>query len=430
VQVLLISHYFEPENGAPQRRWDALINEFLNAGHTIAVFCPPPHYPSGAVPEQYRATHRRGTVEHPRDGLRIERVGFLPHRGDILTRTADHVWTAASTVWAVRKALRRGAVAPDVIVATAPAMESILAAALLSRWSRAALVIEMRDAWPDLMSHVAGLRGKRGVIHASKRLLHGAITRLQQSAQHVVVTTESFAAVLRSRGVQNVTVVRNGTSPARYARIPTDVREGEGLRALYMGTLGRSQGLEVVIEAAAILRREKLPVQVRLVGHGQDSAHLRARARGLEEIVQIIPAVAKGDVMKHYLWADTIIVSLRRWPPFRWTVPSKLYELLAVGKHISGLVEGEAAGILSATGAGSVAPPGDARALAEMWRSLIENPLNRSISADGRAWVQAEVDYPALARRYLAVLGEAVASRAERPASARFCFRYLRPSRR
>ena len=50
------------------------------------------------------------------------------------------------------------------------------------------------------------------------------------------------------------------------------------------------------------------------------------------------------DAAAQYAWADTLVVALRPdWPSFRHTVPSKTYEVLAVGRHVTGMVTGEAA---------------------------------------------------------------------------------------
>lgn len=55
----------------------------------------------------------------------------------------------------------------------------------------------------------------------------------------------------------------------------------------------------------------------------------------------------------------TFGVQLRDWEPFAWTVPSKLYEALATGKHVTAILAGEAADIVRSTGAGDVVAPGD-----------------------------------------------------------------------
>ena len=43
MKMLLLTHYYAPEFGAPQRRWSALVQRFIAAGHRVTVAAPVPH---------------------------------------------------------------------------------------------------------------------------------------------------------------------------------------------------------------------------------------------------------------------------------------------------------------------------------------------------------------------------------------------------
>ena len=68
---------------------------------------------------------------------------------------------------------------------------------------------------------------------------------------------------------------------------------------------------------------------------------------------------------------------MRAWKPLEWTVPSKLYEVMATSKHVSAMVAGEAAEVAVAGSAGFVVDPGDADALARQWMQLAEMGVPR-----------------------------------------------------
>lgn len=410
MDILLITHYYAPENSAPQRRWSALIERFTRAGHRVDVICPPPHYPGGRMIPAHRGQHRPGRVQTDAAGARVFRVSYLPHDGRIHTRTMDHLWVASATVRLASRLIRAGTIHPDVVIATAPALPSLIAGRAIARSFHLPLVAEMRDAWPDLVSHMPGLTRGRGPIPALKRYVHELVTGLQRDASRVVTTTESFASVLEERGIQTTAVIRNGTSSARYALVPPRDREHRELRALYMGTVGRSQGLDVVVRAAAQLRDEGVPLEVRVIGHGAAVGRLRQLNGELGGPVKILGAVPGSAVLDHYAWADTCIVSLRDWDPFAWTVPSKLYELMAAGRHMTAIVAGESADLVREAGSGDVVRPGDIEAVASLWRALQRDPARLEIGSAGRAWVSANAEYETLARRYLEVLASALPS--------------------
>src|SRR5699024_11347837 len=103
----------------------------------------------------------------------------------------------------------------------------------------------------------------------------------------------------------------------------------------YLGNMGRSQGLDTVVRAAAALHREGVDVQVRMVGHGVEASALAALAYELDAPVEVIPRIPHREVVRQYAWADTVIVSLRDWERFAWAVPAQLYERRAPGRHSS-----------------------------------------------------------------------------------------------
>lgn len=413
LRVLLLTHYFVPETGAPQRRWDALIREFVAAGHEVAVMCPPPHHPSGTVPKNYRRYYGAGSSERAENGALVFRVGYLPHRGDIITRTLDHLTSSLRSISRAGRLIRSKKFVPDVIIATAPAVPTLIAGQQLAKRFNIPLIVEMRDAWPDLLTHVSGLGG-RGPITWAKQLVHRYVTGLQKSATRVVTTTDAFARVLEARGMTDVRVVRNGSNLDRFANLPPVDSQHEELRALYLGTMGRSQGLDVVIRAAQQLREEGVNVHVRMIGAGHERPALIALNEELGSPVEILPAVEPREVVQHYEWADTTIATLRDWEPFSWTIPSKLYELLSTGRHVTGILAGEGADILTSSSGGAVASPGDVGKLVALWRDLVSDRTQLEVGSSGQAWVRANATYKQLASQYLDILDEVAVSTAER----------------
>jgi len=409
MHVLLLTHHFPPENAAPQRRWDAFGRRFAAAGHRVSVVCPPPHYPSGRLRRAHRREYGVGTTQVTEYGARVHRTAYLQHGSDIVSRTLDHLVAAADAVRVAMRATRGHR--PDVIIATAPGIPTIIAGRVLGSLLGRPVVVEMRDAWPDLVTHTPGLAGERGVRGLVKRTIHRVMTRWQQGADHVVTTTQRFADVLEGRGIARPSVIRNGTAVERYARIGPRDPDHEELRALYMGNLGRSQGLEHVIRVAARMREAGVRIDVRIVGHGADASRLRRLNAALGDPVDLRDHVPATEVAGHYEWADTTIVSLRDWHPFEWTVPSKLYEMLATGRHVTGIVGGEAAEIVADSGAGDVVAPGDEDGLAALWALLAADRRRLETHGPGRAWAVEHCDYDRLAARYLGVLDRVVGGR-------------------
>ncbi|WAC67558.1 hypothetical protein OVA14_01545 [Agrococcus sp. SL85] len=71
---------------------------------------------------------------------------------------------------------------------------------------------------------------------------------------------------------------------------------------------------------------------------------------------------------------------------------------------MTALVAGESATLVRAASGGDVVRPGDVDALAALWTRLQAEPERLEADPAAREWVAANVEYDALADRYLALL--------------------------
>lgn len=379
--MLLLTHSYAPERTPPARRWEGIVAELTAQGWDVVVLAPPAAGRGtgrsvGLHGETVLSTWRPGPTAAGRNG-----------------RFLDAVLHALQCV-PIGLVTR----CPDVLVATVPALPTVMPGRLLGQLRRRPVVVEMRDAWPDL-ARDAGLRtGPLGKI--MERIVGGA----QASADLVVTVTEGFAETLRSRGVDPVVTLCNGVSLENVPlQRPRTRRPGE-LNVLYLGNHGESQGLERLVQAAAILRESSPGVHVRLVGEGTRREALVALNRSLGEPAELLPAVHGPAAQDHYRWADTVLIPLRPdWSSFRHTVPSKTYELLGIGRHVTAQVEGEGAEIVTAAHAGDVVGP-TTEDLAVHLAQLAADPSSTAPDGRARRWVAEHADLAAIGRRYSELL--------------------------
>ncbi|MDI3330516.1 MAG: glycosyltransferase family 4 protein [Micrococcus sp.] len=408
MRVQLITHSYLPERTPPERRWAAFVEAFRREGWEVDVVAPPadpaqvpgglrdrpPGRDGGAVRRDTAVDGRQDQGPHGERILRTLRLPALSGTRD--GRFLGHVVHALGAIPVALRAQR-----PDVLVITVPALPTVVAGWLLSRLRRVPLIVEMRDAWPDL-ARESGVSA--GVL---SRIMEALVTGTQRAADLVVTVTEGFAERLAERGIHPVEVVGNGVPLERIRAVPARDREAGELHVLYLGNHGESQGLETVIRAAALTRDEAERIVVRLVGSGTRREALMALNESLGRPVEMLAAVHGAELREQYAWADTCLVALRPdWPSFEWTIPSKTYELLAVGRHITGIVTGEAARVLESSGAASLVPA-DPGALAGLWRRLAADPRSTAVDGRGRDWVGRNADLSALGRRFVGLARQA-----------------------
>jgi glycosyltransferase involved in cell wall biosynthesis len=402
VRILIVTHYFPPETGAPQARLSALAATWAGDGDQVTVLTGMPNHPTGVIPPEYRGALRR---RERRNGYRVLRTWLYatPNEG-IVRKTLGHLSFMVSSVLLGATASGRA----DVVVVSSPTFFSIGSAWLLARLKRARLVLEIRDLWPAIFTELGVLTNRR-VIGLLERLELAAYA----AADEIVVVSQGFRDNLISRGVPpgKIHTIRNGTSPGRFdpARPPDPaVRTTLGASpgdclVLYLGTHGISQGLPGIADAAARLSAH--PVHFAFVGEGADKGRLERKAASLGlRNVTLRPGVPHEDVPALLAAADICLVPLRDVPLFATFIPSKMFECLAAGKAVIGSVTGEAGQILREAGA-MVVPPEDSVALADAIRVLAISPQRRqAMGRAGRAHVEQCYDRAALAREYRKIL--------------------------
>ncbi|MGW9551998.1 glycosyltransferase family 4 protein [Citricoccus zhacaiensis] len=407
MRVQLITHSYLPERTPPQRRWAAFVEAFRDAGWDVDVVVPqadPGHVPGGGQGSEISAASAGAHGRWGTHGERVWRTWSIPALG--ATRDGRFLGHVVHALAAIPVAFR--AERPDVLVVTVPALPTVVAGWTLSKLRRTPLIVEMRDAWPDL-ARDSGV--STGLL---SRAMEYLVTGTQRSADLVVTVTQGFAERLSERGIRVVEVVGNGVPLSRIEPIPARDRIPGELNVLYLGNHGESQGLETVIRAAALVREGPERITVRFVGSGTQRDALSALNDSLGAPVIMLDAVHGAGLRAQYAWADTCLVSLRPdWPSFDWTIPSKTYELLAVGRHVTGVVTGEAARVLEESGAASIVPA-DAASLAAHWRHLAARPESTAVDGRGRDWVHRHADLPDLGRRFVGLARETVLRRGPR----------------
>jgi glycosyltransferase involved in cell wall biosynthesis len=405
MQILIVTHYFPPEIGAPQARLSELARQWAGTGEQVTVLTGMPNHPTGMVPRAYRG---RRVVEERIDGYRVLRSWLYatPNEG-MLRKTLGHLSFMVSS--AVVGALRSGTA--DVVVVSSPTFFSIFSAWLLARLRRAKLIVEVRDLWPGIFVELGVLTNPWLI-----RALEWLELATYNAADAVVVVSQGFRDNVVRRGVKadKVHTIYNGADLSRFSDVAVEAGARAELGAgpddtlvLYIGAHGISHGLVTVADAAQRLVGE--PVRFAFVGEGAAKADLAQRVRELGLVnVSLFPGVTRDQVPRILAAADICLVPLRDVPLFSAFIPSKMFEYLAAAKAVIGSVRGEPAVILREAGAVVVGPE-DPAALADAIRDLAsDRPRREAMGRRGRDYVTEHFDRQRLAEGYLRLLRSVV----------------------
>ncbi|MGP5410618.1 glycosyltransferase family 4 protein [Glutamicibacter ardleyensis] len=385
MKIMLLTHSFSPEISPPQRRWSVIADELAKLGNEIIVVTPQPRGNSVQGTNLFRDNQR----------IHVRRYKSLHKSKTMVGKVLKHGVDAVLSLPAALKATR-----PDVVIATVPALPTLIVGYTVSKIRGVPFVVDLRDAWPDLLRESQVLKWRW-----LEPMVSHALAYLVKRSDLLVTVTRGLAVKMRLNGVKNVATVANGVETERpEASIRNEPRTG-AIRVLYLGNIGRSQGLETLIQAASVLGNK---VSVRIVGNGTEKRRLAELADELEANVDFREPVYGDLVLENYAWADTCVVSLRPdWPSFEHTVPSKLYELLYLDRHITGMVRGEAAGIITAAESGEVVGQ-SVPALVEYLTNLAANPNKLKTNNHGSRWVKKNASLRDAAQAYAKLLSDVV----------------------
>lgn len=406
MRVLVIAQYFPPRRSTFSSRWSWLTTKLAEQGKNIQVVA------------LLSATRQLGNLRHaveadpPPDGVKIRPVLPVLQKRKLVGRA---IAEGLSAVRAFGHGWRAGKV--DVVVASAPTLVTIPLGWTLAKLRRVPLVLDLRDAWPELMDdwrewNDDGLRPRplslleRLAFPVAAAVIRHQILHIRRTAAAVVVTTEQFADDLRRRGVRRVRVIRNTSTKPWTSPLTLVPLEQDEFRVLYLGNVGRAQLLATAVKAAALATEQGTRLKLRIVGHGPQWEAAREIASMIGSPVEFVDQVPTYEVLDHYRWADSVLVMLRDWDSMRGTVPSKLYEAFLTGRHITASIAGETADLVRRFGAGDVVPPQDVGRLAQLWTELAADRSRLHRRPEGRRWVLDELHPDLLSKGFSEVLEE------------------------
>ena len=329
-------------------------------------------------------------------------------------RILEQFFQASETVF---RALNRVKWHPDVVVVTVPALPLAFSARVLAWLYRVPLIVDLRDAWPDLVSEIGGWEVGRLDRSMTYRMINLPVViavklgsrlflSVLRSADQIITTSAWLEDSLSERGLNPVTTIRN--APIRNADSPRCERASRDgprrLRLLYAGTVGRAQGIHNLVQGITIASEAGCQVELTIVGDGAESASVARKLKDLKAEVHLEPRVSYKDISAYYDWCDLAVVHLRSWEPLKLTIPSKLIEIIDRRVPVLLVAAGEPRSIVEELDCGYVVPPDDPQALADQIRNIdIEDLAAFSFEAAGD-WVARNCDPDRTAKEFASLV--------------------------
>ncbi len=376
-RVLIIGLNYAPEPVGIGPYTQGLAEALFARGARVWVVAGKPYYPQWRIDPGFAGG---GWQTRNETGIEITRCPhYVPAEPSGLKRIIHLASFALSALpFALRAALRGKGERPELVVAIAPALLSVVTAWLAARIAGAKLWIHVQDF--EVEAALA-----TGLMDAQKpaaKLARWVEATLLKLGDHVSTISPQMCAKLADKGIDPARIIEmRNWSDARFASDTVGaaaIRSEWGLAgkvvALYSGNIARKQGIEIVVEAARLLE-DRPDIAFVICGEGPNRAELEALANGLPNVQlhDLQPAERMGAMLT--------MADLHLLPQIAGAadlvLPSKLTNMLASARPVVATADPGTGLYAEVDGCGVVTSPGDAAALASAIATLADDPARR-----------------------------------------------------
>jgi colanic acid biosynthesis glycosyl transferase WcaI len=394
--VLLVTLYFWPEVAASVPLTKALAEDLARSGHCVTVLTSRPSHNALLLDE---GRDSDAIQRYPSD-VSVERLRnpFARWLG-VLPKLLEYAWFS---LWVLlRVASARGV---DVCIVSSNPPLLALPVGLIGRVKRFVTIYDLQDLFPD-SAVAAGVISHFSVLYRMlrwlERLTYGtadcSVTICQSYEQHVRETAPMARVQIIPNWVDTNTMQPVPKERNVFSR--TAKLDGRFV-VLYAGTIGFLQDMQVLLEAASLLRDVRDIIFV-IVGDGPQKEEAAREAQNLGLRNCVFYGFQPHELVPHvYSAGDVGVIPMR---PRSDPMPSKTWSIMACARPVIASVDldSELAGRIRQTGTGMVVPCGDASALAEAVFELYRDPDQReAMGRAAREYVVRNLSRDAITSRY------------------------------
>ncbi len=203
-------------------------------------------------------------------------------------------------------------------------------------------------------------------------------------ADKSIATNKSYQKVAIDRGgmaPEDVYIVRNAPELKKFDRLRRELEDEieakDHLQVGYVGVMGSQEGIDLLLEAARIIKEKRANIRFVLIGSGPAAEELRKQAKemNLADTVEFTGRISDKELVRRLLESDICVNPDLATPMNDKSTMNKIMEYMALEKPIVqfDLTEGR----YSAKKAALYADDNNTQDLADKILKLANNPEQR-----------------------------------------------------
>lgn len=399
--ILFISDNFYPESNALANRLYDHARSWRTKGYKVTIITCAPNFPRGKIFNGYKNKWRY--VEYI-SGIKVIRIkSYITENKGFFKRILDYISFALHA--SIQGLFVKN---PCIVIGTSPQPFPVFSAWFIAKVKRKPFVFELRDLWPESIIAVDAMKHKSLLL----RWFGYLIRCMYRSADVIISVTDSFKQILIEKeniSSNKIVVHKNGV---RFDSIKPTVScdslkkhyqlDQRKFLVGYVGTIGMAHSVETIIEAARAISAESKyqynNIHFVIMGSGANADKVKSLCYNNSNIT-FIDGGSREDAINIISILDAAIVHLKDSELFCTVIPSKIFEIMALGKPILLGVKGEARNIvINQAKAGIFFEPENVKSLSKAVKEIVNLKLDKSRLTD---FVQTHFDRDIIAIRLL-----------------------------
>jgi len=403
LRILLLTAYFPPDTGSAAHLFYELGRALVERGHEVTVLTSMPGYHALGPLERYKGKKR---LKEDMEGMEVVRVATPQLPRHLMVGRA--LWQFGGAWFFFLAGL--GLPKADVAIVYSPPLPLGLTAWGLKKLRGIPFILNIQDLFPQSIIDL-GLLRNRWLIRFFEAMERFVYQQANVITVHSEGNRQHITRKLGMEKAEKVRVIPNWVDT--YFIQPGErmnwFREEHGLGntfiASFAGVLGYSQDLDVISEAARILKDDhpQSNILFLIVGDGVERPRLEAKARQMGLVnVRLLPMQPREKYPAVLHASDIGLVTLHaevRTP----VVPSKILSIMAAGRPVVAAMnlDGDGPRLIAEARCGLCVPPEDPRALAEAVLKLhYDASLRQELGHNGRRYAEEHLSLEACGGRY------------------------------
>ena len=366
--ILVIAQYFYPE----QFRINDICTEWVKRGYKVTVITGIPNYPKGKYYDGYGLFKKR---KETYNGIEIIRLPLIPRGNNAIMLALNYLsFVVSGFLWKVLTKIK----ADYVFIFEVSPMTQALPGVWYAKKREIPCYLYVTDLWPENVEIVAGITNKK-ILNA----IGVMVDYIYKRCDRIFTSSESFIQSIENRGTDMNKLefwpqyAEDYYKPVeRFKANVSEIPQDGIFNIIFAGNIGFAQGLDVLPEAAKILKESNTRVRFNIIGDGRFKDTLKAIVEEYEvsNFFNFIDKQPATRIPEFMAVSDATLISLSKSKVFSITLPAKTQSCLACGIPVIVSADGEIQNVINKANAGVSSDAGDAAGLAENIKILANLP--------------------------------------------------------